>query len=208
MSVRHWLGTGVLGVLAALVVGCGGETPESTPTTGAYAPLEAPPPLDATEQDPDAGTRTGDDLSTVTRSLGADRYQVVITNVSHVGFVNAFTWAPPPAMTITALTEDGNGRCELSRRLISCRLALHPPTCTCKGDGGTLTLGFKARWKRSVGANTASQPAEGYINITSVTPVPYLIPSTPLQNPSESADLPICKHGEESTHAHPCIRPG
>jgi hypothetical protein len=208
MSVRHWLGTGVVGVLVSLITGCGGETARNTPTTGSFAPLEAPEALDASEQDPDAGTRTGDDLSTVTRSLGANRYEVIITNVSHVGFVNHFTWTPPPAMTITSLTQDGHGRCELSRRVISCRLALHPPTCTCKGDGGTLRLGFTARWRRDVAGKAASQPAEGYIDVTSVTPVPYLIPSSPLQNPSENADLPICENGQPSTPAHPCIRPG
>jgi hypothetical protein len=203
--VKRWL----VGALAlALLSGCGGKSGPETPTTGQYAPIEAAPPLDPSEQDPDAGTRTGDDLSTVTRSLGNDRYQLEITNVSHVGFVNVFTWSPPPTLKVTKLVDSDDGACALEGGVITCRLALHPPTCTCKGDGGSVKLDFIGKLDRRLAESGASYGAEGSVNVTSVTPVPYVIPSTPTQDPGPNADLPICKRGQDSTREKPCVSSG
>jgi hypothetical protein len=111
-------------------------------------------------------------------------------------------------MKVTALISTDNGDCKLVHGAIACKLALRPPTCTCKGDGGTVKLDFTAEFDRRLVRTGATYGAEGFINVTSVTPVPYIIPSNPTQEPSANADLPICKQGQPSTREKPCIQHG
>jgi hypothetical protein len=194
-----------LGLLAA----CGGESDGGPPTTGPYAPIKASPMFRGEFQDPAAGIVSGADAGSLVRYRGKNRYQLVVTNTSSIGFINTFTWFPPDGMTIVGVTGSDQGDCGLSDGAISCTLALRPPTCTCKGDGGSVTIGFAAK---------VPSGADGYTHgiglqyssliITSETPVPYIIPSSPLQKLSDIADLPFCKKGQLSTDAKPCVRHG
>ena len=66
------------------------------------------PCYSAQAQDPgDTGTRSNQtDAVTVFRFLDPSigKYQIEIENTSGIGFINTFTWNPPPGMTITAVT--------------------------------------------------------------------------------------------------------
>jgi hypothetical protein len=188
----------------------------NTSTTGNYAPISALPVLSGVGVDPDAMHKAGTDLSSVIRSLGNNHYQLVVTNTSSIGFINTFTWAPPAGATIMAVSS--NSDCRLLDGLISCSLALRPPTCTCRGDGGRVTIGFTAKarpgattsrygWPNSGNGNTYGW-TNAWLRIGSETPVPYVIPSSPLENPARTADLPLCKKGQLGTTAQPCIQQG
>jgi hypothetical protein len=204
----------VLGFIGAvlglcLLAGCGGDGDRSAQPTGPYAPIKASPMFRGEFQDPAAGIVSGADASSLVRFLGGNRYQLVVTNTSSIGFINTFTWFPPDGAKIVAVTRSDNGDCALSDGAIECTLALRPPTCTCKGDGGTVTIGFTAKtpsardgYTHGIGLQYSS------LIITSETPVPYTIPSSPLQKLSDIADLPTCKRGQPSTNAKPCIRQG
>jgi hypothetical protein len=198
---------GALLVLSFLV-GCGGGSHSATLTTGQYAPIKAAKTYSPAEAaDPDSYNKGGADALTVVRSLGNNHYQLVVSNTSAVGFINTFTWVPPPEATISAVTSTSTGHCELSGGAISCRLALPPPTCTCNGSGGRVKIGFTANLRSSGDART-----HGFFGATLrigfETPVPYIIPSTPDQQPSAYADLPFCSQGQLSTAAHPCVKHG
>jgi hypothetical protein len=192
-----------------LLTSCGSSSHSSTPTTGAYAPLRASKIFKASGNayiDPDTEHTSSADALSVFRSLGNHHYQLMVSNTSAIGFINTFTWVPPPGVTIKAVTS-GTGLCHLSGGAISCRLALRPPTCTCRGDGGTVAVSFIA----DVGADGNGhtyEVANGFLRIDSETPVPYIIPSSPRQRPSDNADLPVCEKGQSSTAAKPCLQPG
>jgi hypothetical protein len=194
-------------LVPTLLVGCGGSTPAATPTTGQYAPIKAAKTYSPTKAaDPDSFNKGGADAMTVVRSLGNDHFQLVVSNTSAIGFINTFTWVPPPETRIAAVTSSSTGHCELSGGAISCKLALRPPTCTCNGSGGKVKIGFIAK-PRSKDART-----HGFFGATLrigyQTPVPYIIPSTPNDHPSAYADLPFCGENQPSTAAHRCIKHG
>jgi hypothetical protein len=134
------------------------------------------------------------------------KYQLEVENTSGIGYINTFNWVPPASMTVTSITSSQGGRCTVVRNTISCRggaKGIAPPKCTCL-SGGTMTVNFTA---------TGNEPkfngtywtyygiVGSYMQITSMTPVPYHIPSF---LPSTSLDLPLCKAGQKSTSAKPC----
>jgi hypothetical protein len=133
-------------------------------------------------------------------------------NTSTSGFINKFTWFPGPGTTILAVTsarlDKGRGKasCRLVAGKISCELSLRPPKCTCRGDGGTVAIGFTA--KRSPGAESAAITFGSDLFVEAETLVPYFIPSSPEQKPSDLADLPICAQGQASTTSKPCLASG
>jgi hypothetical protein len=197
------LGLSLLG--SAFLAGCGGGG--QAPTSG--TPIKASPMFRGESSDPAAGIVSGADANSLIRSLGHNHYQLVVTNTSAIGFINTFTWTPPAGATILTVSGSDNGDCGLSHGAISCQLALRPPTCTCRGDGGTVTIGFTAKVRSS---------NNGYVHgigmqyssfmVTSETPVPYIIPSSAGAKPSANADLPFCKKAERSTAAKPCLQHG
>jgi hypothetical protein len=193
----------------ALFAGCGGGGNSSVPKGGGYKAIKPTPLVRGVAVDPAAGIVSGADASSVIRLLGHDRYQLVVTNTSSIGFINTFTWTPPDRTKILAVTRTQGGDCWLAQGAISCRLALHPPSCTCRGDGGRVTISFTAKtpvakdgYTHGIGMQYSS------FMITSETPVPYMIPSSPLEKPSANADLPLCKRGQPSTAANPCLQHG
>jgi hypothetical protein len=94
---------------------------------------------------------------------------------------------------VTAVTRSSGGNCGLtSAGTIACRGPLQPPKCLCDASGGTLTIDFDAT-KRPSGSvsqqpsgNVTGQQIEGgALTITSLDPVPYLVPSTAKQEQSQ-----------------------
>jgi hypothetical protein len=197
---------GALG-LVAFPAACGGGGQSHIPTTGAYAPIAAAPVIEGINKDPDQGAKSGLDVIVVTTSLGKGRFQLFVRNTSSIGFINTFRWVPPPDATITAVTSVSTGDCRLLNGAISCRLVLRPPSCTCKGDGGSVKIRFTA--EIDLGRNGLTHGFQyGSLRVDSETPVPYIIPSSPAEKLSQIADLPFCDKGRSSTKAKPCIQHG
>jgi hypothetical protein len=150
------------------------------------------------------------DAVTIIRFLDPVRglYQIEVQNTSGIGYINTFNWVPPPDMTITAVTSTEGGHCSLVNAAISCTgggKGVAPPTCTCLA-GGSMTINFTATGNQPVFANgywTYYGVIGGYTQITSMTPVPYHIPSFIA---SSAEDVPICKAGQSTTTANPCTK--
>jgi hypothetical protein len=207
-----WLVSAAL--VACSLAGCGGSGSgnggAASPTNPASAPIKARPLIGQKFRvDPDQGPEASADLLATLVSLGDDKYRLEVTNTSSVGYINAFTWFPGPGTTILSVTntsvdnEDVTGACSLAKGTIVCATSLKPPTCTCRGDGGTVEIDFRARPGRT--ARDASVDFGSRMFVRSETPVPYVIPSSPDQKPSDVADLPACRSGQRSTVAHPCL---
>jgi hypothetical protein len=156
----------------------------------------------------DTGARIGaTDAVTIIRFLDPMKglYQLEIDNTSGIGYINTFDWVPPPNMTITAITSTEGGHCALNNGNISCvggKKGIAPPKCTCLA-GGSMTVNFTASGNSPVFNGqywTYYGVVGSWTHITSMTPVPYHIPSflTP------GVDLPICKAGQQSTGTNPC----
>ncbi len=164
------------------------------------------PPIPVTDPNPDTGVPNPDsadqgvrvcgcDASTVMRYLDphAGKYQLVIFNTSGIGYINSVNWLPPAGLTVTAITGVTGGTCRLDQGDIACDAAapgLAPPKCTCQ-TGGLMTVNFTA---------TGDEPTfngswwiyhglvGAYMQITSMTPVPYHIPSF-IQPPPNSKNV-------------------
>ena len=201
-----------------LLASCGGGTSQDeVPTTGNYAPIKPAPILKNNENGIDPGllSRSGTDVLTVLRSLGPsggtsagiERYELLVTNTSSIGYINSFSWDPPPGTTIVEITKNSKGTCDLSGGRIHCNATLHPPSCTCKGDGGSMTIDFSAKVPPDT-PGTSHGSVGASLNVETQTPVPYFIPSSPLEKPGRNSDLPFCAAGEESTASNPCVPKG
>jgi hypothetical protein len=173
------------------------------------SPAAAPAPVRAAPDPEPTGPRTGAaDSVTILRILDrtAHKYQIEIENTSGIGYINTFNWLPPNKMTITAITSSEGGRCALINNAISCtggKKGIAPPICTCLA-GGSMLVNFIATgmeptfdgeyWTSYWNIGSSTQ-------ITSMTPVPYHIPSVLYL---VGADLPLCAKGQTSTKAKPC----
>ncbi len=110
------------------------------------------------------------------RALGRGKYRLTVQNISAKGTIDSFTYAPP-GLTISAVSSTRGGVCRVtSNGGISCTGRLRQPDCLCDGSGGALTVDFTARKK----PGDTGQPAfDGRtLHVTSLTPVPHLVPST------------------------------
>jgi hypothetical protein len=204
-----------LALAAGTLSACGSSSGSKMPTTGAYAPIKPAPILPVNENgiDPGVLSRSGSDILTVVRRVGVgayraggiNHYQLEVTNTSSIGFVNTFEWLPPRGTSIVAVTASSTGHCMVSNGGIVCRVALRPPTCTCRGDGGRVTIDFTARVPPDKAGHEAGFVGAS-LDVRSLTPVPYIIPSSPLEKPGVNSDLPLCTHGKHSTPREPCIR--
>ena len=157
----------------------------------------------------DTGARIGaTDAVTIVRFLDPVKglYQIEVDNTSGIGYINTFDWVPPPNMTVTAITSTEGGHCVINGSgAISCNAGgkgIAPPKCTCLA-GGALLVNFTASGNAPTynGQYWTYYGVVGdWTHITSMTPVPYHIPSflTP------GVDLPVCKPGQKSTGVNPC----
>jgi hypothetical protein len=146
------------------------------------------------------------DADTVVLLLRPGLYQLDVQNTSGIGYIDSFNWVPPPGMTITAITSTQGGKCVLAGGDIHCTGKIAPPACTC-ASGGSLLVNFAAKGLDPTFANgywTYYGIVGAYLQIQTVTSVPYHIPSY-VANPY--GDLPICKKGQKTTTANPCLPP-
>jgi hypothetical protein len=153
--------------------------------------------------DPNTLGKGSADAVTVVTWLSPGKYMLDVQNTSGIGFINQFTWVPPLGLTITAVTSSEGGRCSLVGGNIQCNGKVAPPTCTCRA-GGELTVNFTATGLEPTFANgywTYHGFSGDYLQIQQMTPVPYHIPSFL----PTGADLPLCKKGQTSTKANPCL---
>jgi hypothetical protein len=121
---------------------------------------------------------SGSDTNVVFRYLNGS-YQLEILNTSGIGYLNGFTWTPSPGWTVTRIKKASGAACSLTPAgKIACTGSVHPPTCLCTGNGGSVSIQFTAApTKKNHGylfGGGASQ-----FKVTKMTPVPYLIPGTP-----------------------------
>src|SRR5262245_52811518 len=84
------------------------------PTTGDYAPITIPKPVFRFGVDPDSTSRQGQELQTSLMRSGPHRFQLTISNASSIGFINSFSWSPPPGMSVVKVTGSSAGRCTLA----------------------------------------------------------------------------------------------
>jgi hypothetical protein len=169
----------------------GQSSSRSTPCTTASA---AARPRASSSSGTVVPHRDGDAV-TIVRFVNpaAGGYQLEVENTSGIGYINRFTWTPPRSMTITQITGSHGGRCSLvpnpaastDTQMIACSGAgtgIKPPTCLCSAGGGLL-VNFNATTTNPPSYNDHYWTHYGivgsYTTITSMTPVPYAIPSTP-----------------------------
>jgi hypothetical protein len=212
---------GLIGIVV-LLAGCGGNgtAQEQLQTTGSYAPIKPAPILRHNENgiDPGVLSRSGSDVVTVLRSLGRDhddggdvvkRYELLVMNTSSIGYIDSFSWDPPPGATIVDIGGTSAGTCNLSNNAIFCNASLRPPSCTCKGDGGRMTIDFTLTVPKDTSGHPTQHGATGAsLNVETQTPVPYVIPSSPSERPGLNEDMPLCARGERSTPDKPCASRG
>ena len=125
------------------------------------------------------------EYDTVLTPLGNGHYQLVVSDASAIGSIDAFTWSAPPQLTITAVTGSSKGHCQLAGGAVSCQGRLAAPQCLCTGSGGSVTIYFNATGATPTTHNghvVNEGMSASYLNITQMTPVPRLIPDTPPTN--------------------------
>lgn len=162
----------------------------------------------APPNDPDQGAKQGNDAVVVVRQFTNQRYELLVQNTSGIGWINTFEWVPPPGMKVTKITRVSAGQCKLVAGDISCTTKLTPPKCTCR-PGGSMTIDFSAtgRDPTTQDGHTLTLGVIGsFLRIEKMTPVPYHIPSWIGGLPTPTTDLPLCKKGQVSTKAHPCVK--
>ena len=162
-------------IAVGLLTGCGTGGHRAPPKTAAQTTRTAPSASGARRTTP---LPPGVFTQTIVRRLSPTHFQLTVTNLSGYGFIDGFTWATGDA-PIKAVTGSTVGVCSLLRGAISCRsIDLRPPSCTCKGDGGHITVDFVTR------AGPAELPrhnrplSAGGLTIDSVTPTLLSIPSS------------------------------
>jgi hypothetical protein len=151
------------GVIVALVITRGNDTAARVPTTGTWAPITVARPavpvigggIPVDVEPPIVRT----DLSTLLAPLpGTHRYRITISNTSNVGAINSFQWYPPTGVHIVKVIGSSEGHCTatgvtgfggnqfptvvLYPNILCDKLDLKPPSCTCQGDGGAVTITF------------------------------------------------------------------
>ena len=176
-------------VATSALAGCGGSShssqssvpssraklPPETQNEGKIGNVTPPPPRDPHDlADPDSLNEGGADVEWVVQALGNGRYSLRITNTSRVGYVDEIDWKPPRGDKIRTVGESSVGSCALTSGHVACsNLKLKPPTCLCH-PGGTATVIFTMDAPDPRGGLVT-----GALQIRSMTPVPWTIPSEP-----------------------------
>jgi hypothetical protein len=132
------------------------------PTTGDWTPITVTRPKVPIiaggipiDVDP---TTSRIDFSTTLFPLGANRYRMTVFNTSTLGAVKSFQWYPPTGVRIVKVIGSSRGRCTragltgfggnqfrtivLYPNIFCEKVDLKPATCTCRGDGGAVTITF------------------------------------------------------------------
>jgi hypothetical protein len=133
------------------------------PTTGSWAPITVARPKvpiigGAMPVDIDPRTTRTDFDTTLFPLPGSHRYRMTIFNTSNVGAVNSLQWYPPTGMHILKVLGSSAGHCTASGltgfggnqfptlvlypNILCDQLDLKPPSCTCLGNGGSVTVSF------------------------------------------------------------------
>ncbi len=152
------------GVAATLMLTTGGsDSSARRPTTGDWVPLTVSRPdvpivgggiavdVDPLKERKDFGT-------TLVTLPGKHQYEITFINISDAGVINSFQWYPPTGVHVTRLLRSSRGHCTLTGLTgfggnqfptvvlypnILCEgVDLEPPTCTCLGNGGSLSIAF------------------------------------------------------------------
>jgi hypothetical protein len=126
----------------------------------------------------------GSDAEVVLTQEGSNKYRLDVHNTSGVGYLDRFSWSPPPGWTVTKITKTSGGHCALDKTtgLIWCGGKLDPPSCLCRGDGQILSIEFTAASPPNTVKNghpLLFGASGALLRIRQMTPVPYLIPGTP-----------------------------
>jgi hypothetical protein len=121
---------------------------------------------------------SGSDTNVVFRYLNGS-YEVQVLNTSGIGYLDGFTWTPSPGWAVTKIKNASGASCSLTPAgKISCTGSVHPPSCLCTGDGGSVSIRFTAKpTKKNAGYLFGGSAAQ--FKVTKMTPVPYIIPGTP-----------------------------
>jgi len=138
------------------------QTTGIAPTTGDWVPITVTRPkvpiiAGGIPVDVDPSTSRAD-FSTTLFPLGADEYRMTVFNTSTLGAVNSFQWYPPTGVRITKVIGSSRGSCTLAGlsgfggnqfptivlypNIFCEKVDLKPATCTCRGDGGAVTITF------------------------------------------------------------------
>ena len=140
------------GVIAALLLTNDAQKTTAplpiAPTTGSWTPLTIRTPK------PQAGgkgipvsvdpRRARNDFSTTLLPLGTHSYGMTIFNTSNLGAINSLQWYPPPGVRVVNVLDNTEGHCVPAgpAGILCDQLDLKPPSCTCLGDGGSMTVKF------------------------------------------------------------------
>jgi hypothetical protein len=176
----------MVGALVGMRGGSDSRRTTALPTTGAFAPISVVKPKvyylgGAPINEPEGSLQ--EYLSLIMSKLpGSHRYRLTITNASNVGFINAFQWYPPSGVRIVKLIGSSSGRCSLGGLSgfggnqfkgvvlypnIRCNgLDLKPPTCTCRGDGGSVAVSVVFDRDTAYSGNTELLSATPVLRIT------------------------------------------
>ena len=152
------------GAIAALIVTEGGhQTTPRASTTGPLAPITVKRPSvpiigGGIPVDLEPLIERKDFSTALTFLPGIHRYRITISNISSLGAINSFQWYPPTAVHILKVLGSSAGTCTLRGltgfggnqfptvvlhpNVLCDKLDLKPPSCTCRGDGGALTISF------------------------------------------------------------------
>jgi hypothetical protein len=151
------------GVIIAFIVTHGGHATPRASATGSLAPLTITRP-----GVPIIGGGIPVDLEPVVEPKyfstaltflpGTNHYRLTIANASSLGAINSFQWYPPIKTHIVKLLGSSTGTCTLrgltgfggkqfptvvlQQSVVCDKLDLKAPSCTCRGDGGAVTISF------------------------------------------------------------------
>lgn len=162
LAIALVAGIAAVGVVVGVLV-VGHESTARVPTTGPWAPISVARPklpviAGGIPVDIDPMVHRNDLATTLAVLPGMHRYRITISNTSNLGAINSFEWYPPPGVHIVKLIGSSQGNCTLTGLTgfggnqfptlvlypdVRCEnLDLEPPSCTCLGDGGAVTISF------------------------------------------------------------------
>jgi hypothetical protein len=121
---------------------------------------------------------SGSDTNVVFRYLNGS-YELQVLNTSGIGYLNGFTWEPSPGWKVSGIKHSSGASCSLTQAgKISCNGSVHPPSCLCTDDGGSVVVDFTASpTNKKAGYLFGGAPWQ--FKVTKMTPVPYIIPGSP-----------------------------